>query len=104
MKFVPAPQMTGQRWNCAVTGRSADDEGMFDSHRILAGWDQPVHISAAAVKEMATKLGWVSPDDIEELVVKAREMGAEIESLRELLAKVEQMQALEAEVAEAVAA
>lgn len=102
MTFVPAQQMQGQRWRCAVTGRSTDDEGFFDTHRILEGWDQPVHLSAAAVKEYARELGWVAPADIDALVAKAQEMGEEIQALNERLDKIDAFQKLEAELTEVV--
>lgn len=103
MKYATSEQAQGFRWECAVSGRSADPEGVFATHRVLAGIDPEVYVSAAAAKEMARELGWHSPADIEELVTKAREMATEIESLKSLLEKVETMQRLEAEVAEAVA-
>jgi hypothetical protein len=98
MNFVRAEQLSGQRWNCALTGRSTDDEGFFDARRALVGIDPDVHISAAGAKEMARMLGWHSPEEIEGYLTQLREMGAEIQALQHRLESIETVKRIEAEL------
>lgn len=112
MQFVDKENLGASRYECAVTGRSDDPEGFFDARRTLSfmGTDNrptPTEVracvSAAAAKEMARMMGWRSPGDVAKLESGLEAMTAEIEALKELLAKVEQFQSLGAEL-EAVTA
>lgn len=109
MQFINNDQMGGQRWHCAVTGRSTDPVGMFDCRvpLVLHSTDNKPHtteyrttISHAAATEMARVLGWHPPDKVEEIEAMLREYAAKIASLEQYVEKLEQFKALEAELAE----
>jgi hypothetical protein len=106
VNFVPTNQATSFRWECAATGRTADKEGVFQTNRRLAREafstaDPEVFLSAAAVKEMARKLGWFPPDEIAELQARFDEQGDVLAELKDRLDKIDQYQALEKELTHA---
>ena len=115
MKFHPTEALKNQqrRIKCAVTGRADDPDGFFVELRELEILDTTankhvvttfgVDISAAAAKEMARQLGWLSPAEAEEMADRINEMGAEIASLSSLLEKLETFADLKSDL-EAVAA
>ena len=83
MRIVRSGQIVGQ-YRCAVLpNRIKDPEGFIDTGQVLAGWDQPVTISIAAVREMARMIGFVSPEEVEGHVKRLREMEQELSELRE---------------------
>lgn len=89
-----------KRRTCALTGRSADDEGFLDTNRILAGWDQEVFLSVTAIKEAARLIGWTSPEEVEEMKAALARMGNELQALDERCQKLQTISDLEAEVRE----
>lgn len=106
MQFAPSDQATGFRWECAATGRTADEQGVFITGRQLSREaystaDPEVFLCAAAIKEMARKLGWHSPEDIDEIVARFNAQTLELDALKERLEKLEQFKALEEELTHA---
>lgn len=98
MRFLSNAQLQGQplRMKCALTGRTQDPVGFYcaDRELVAMGTDSREHalkttvqISGAAVKEMARSLGWVGPEKLEEYVIKARELGAQLEALQTVVNK-----------------
>lgn len=75
---------------CAVTGRGNDKEGFFDTHRILPGWDQEVHVAVAAVREMARQIGLVDAEAVAELEAEIEAFGEKVAEVRELADQIEE--------------
>ena len=97
MKFVPSEHLTGAH-RCAITGRSTDPEGFIETNNILSVWDQEVQLSAAAVKEAARILGWVSPEEVEGLKKRVADLGEGLADAEDRLQKITQIKELEAEL------
>lgn len=81
MKLIQRPLVGSQR--CAATERTADDRGFIHTNKILAGWDQEVMVSATAAEEMGRLVGMVPKAQIQEIANRLRDLGEEIEKLRE---------------------
>lgn len=75
----------------AVPFVAKDDEGFFDLE-IDNQWADPVYISATAVKEMARKLGWLSPSNREDLVNDLEQRDLRIQELEDELAEADRFQ------------
>ena len=103
MRIVPSQRLAGER-RCAVTGRTQDPEGFIETGFILTGWDNEVNLSIAAVKEMARMIGYVSPEEINDLKVQLKDLAEASAEQTERLDKIDQIRELTEELAEEVAA
>ena len=66
MRFVERADIRPHR--CAVVPTIAGDhpDGYFDTGSEMPGFDNHIYVSVVAVREMARKLNWVSPETYQE--------------------------------------
>lgn len=102
MRIVPASHRKGTL-RCAVTGKTTDPEGFFETGTILSGWDPEICVSLGAAKEMALKMGWMSPDEVTKLTHANLLLSESNRNLTERVAKLETFLSLREELTEEVA-
>lgn len=75
---------------CAVIpGRTKDPEGFVVTGHVLTGWDEPIEVSVAGVKELGKKVGLVPKEQVEELEARLNELIAEVAVLRQRADEIE---------------
>lgn len=90
MRFVGSEQLNGGRI-CALTNRTTDPEGFFDTGRLISDWSKPVSLSAAAVKEAARSIGWVSAEEHAEVKQTCETLREAVNLLEDELTKLESL-------------
>jgi hypothetical protein len=93
MRLVPKP--VTRPGHCAVLpyiGQTAQDEKWVDTGSELPGFDNHVYVSATAVREMASLLGYPTASSYDKV---SKDLKAALKMIDEMTAQVEESFALE---------